>query len=297
MTRDDKVATVIETVDLISKKWHPAIIQTLLESGPLRFNELQSRLDGISGKVLTDSLSDLVEADLVERTVVSESPKRVEYELTAHGRDLQSAIEALATWGDRHLGEDSRPKVLVVDDDPRLADMHAEWLAERYDVETAYSGEDALRKLTEDVDLLLLDRRMAGIGGEEVLERIELLGVDCGVIMLTAVEPDFDIVALGFDEYLVKPGVKQTVLEAAEDVLERTSLDSRFREYLALAAKRALLRAELPTSERERDERYARLTEQLERLERDLDDPARALTRETVQEMLPDEPGDDTDES
>lgn len=284
------MATVVETVNLISKKWHPAIIQTLLDSGPLRFSELKTSLDGVSGKVLTDSLEDLVESGLVDREVVSESPKRVEYELTPHGHDLQEAIEALATWGDQHLGADGPPVVLVVDDDPRLAEMHASWLEDRYEVQTAYSGQAALELLTDEVDVLVLDRRMPGMSGEDVLEKLQLLDVDPGVVMLTAVEPEFDVVEMDIDDYVVKPGVKKEVVETVAAVLERATLEDPVREYLALAAKRSLLRTETSAVGREDSESYTELLDHLERLEDELDDPVEAATEageeKTITEML-----------
>jgi DNA-binding HxlR family transcriptional regulator/CheY-like chemotaxis protein len=288
VTGDDSVATVVETVDLISKKWHPAIIQTLLQSGPLRFSELKTSLDGVSGKVLTDSLNDLVESGLVRRTVVSESPKRVEYELTAHGRDLQEAIEALANWGDTHLGGGGPPRVLVVDDDPRLAEMHAGWLADRYDVETAYGGEAALRRLDDDVDVLVLDRRMPGMSGETVLERLGILGLDPGVVMLTAVEPETEVAGMDIDDYVVKPALQKDVLEAVAAVLERQGLEDPVREYLALSARQALLEAETTPSEREHSEEYQALLDRIEQLEDLLDDPIEGVENESIRGLLAD---------
>lgn len=282
------MATVVETVDLISKKWHPAIIQTLLQSGPLRFSELKTSLDGVSGKVLTDSLNDLVESGLVRRTVVSESPKRVEYELTAHGRDLQEAIEALANWGDTHLGGGGPPRVLVVDDDPRLAEMHAGWLADRYDVETAYGGEAALRRLDDDVDVLVLDRRMPGMSGETVLERLGILGLDPGVVMLTAVEPETEVAGMDIDDYVVKPALQKDVLEAVAAVLERQGLEDPVREYLALSARQALLEAETTPSEREHSEEYQALLDRIEQLEDLLDDPIEGVENESIRGLLAD---------
>ena len=285
---DDNMATVVETVDLISKKWHPAIIQTLLQSGPLRFSELQTSLDGVSGKVLTDSLSDLVESGLVSRTVVSESPKRVEYELTPHGRDLQEAIEALANWGDQHLGGGGPARLLVVDDDPRLAEMHAGWLAEYYEVETAYGGESALRRLDDGVDVLVLDRRMPGMSGEEVLDRLGVLGLDPGVVMLTAVEPEPEVAGMDVDDYIVKPALKKDVVETVAEVLERRGLEDPVREYLALSARQSLLQAETSPAEREDSEEYQQLLARLEQLEDELDDPIEGVETETVRGLLAD---------
>lgn len=288
VTREDNVATVVETVDLISKKWHPAIIQTLIQGGPLRYSELKSSLEGISGKVLTESLDDLVEKGLVDRTVVSESPRRVEYELTPHGHDLQGAIEALVQWGDRHLGETTTPTVLVVDDDPRLAKMHGDWLdSAGYDVKRAHDGREALRELTEDVAVVLLDRRMPGLSGDEVLSRIEGLDQECAVVMLTAVEPDFDVVDMGFDDYVVKPGFKDELVDVVEDVLQRAGLDDPVREYIALATKRRLLEAQTTAEEREASDDYQRLTERLAELETQLGDPEELVgDSETIRELL-----------
>ena len=94
---------VTTTASLIGKKWHPVIIHRLLEHGPSGFNELKKAVDGISSKVLSDSLSDLEEATLVEREIISEKPFRVEYSLTERGADLEPVIAAMAEWGQRHL--------------------------------------------------------------------------------------------------------------------------------------------------------------------------------------------------
>ncbi|ADJ13717.1 winged helix-turn-helix transcriptional regulator [Halalkalicoccus jeotgali] len=284
----DRAQRVVDTVDLISKKWHPVIIQRLLEAEPLRFNELKERIDGISGKVLTDSLEDLTESGLLSRTVVSEAPKRVEYELTDTGHELQDALEALAAWGDRHLDPDPDPVVLIVDDDPRLVRMHASWLESDYTVERAYDGEDAFKKLDDSIDAVLLDRRMPGIDGEDVLARIREWNLDCGVIMLSAVEPDFDIVDMGFDAYIVKPGFRDEVRETVTDVLARDVHDAPLREYLALSAKESLLRAEKSAAELEASDEYDRLRRRIERLASQLDDPADAADDPQLQALLND---------
>lgn len=285
-TNTDRAQRVVDTVDLISKKWHPVIIHRLTEEGPLRFNELKERIEGISAKVLTDGLEDLTGNELLRRTVVSESPLRVEYELTDTGRELQTALEALAAWGDQHLDPDPDPVVLIVDDDPRLVNMHASWLETNHTVRQAYDGEEAFRQLDESVDLVLLDRRMPGISGEDVLARIREWNLDCGVVMLSAVEPDFDIVDMGFDAYIVKPGFREEVVETVTDVLAREMHDDSLREYLALSAKESLLRAEKSDSDLASSDEYDRLRVRLEELETQLDDPADVADDEQLQAIL-----------
>jgi DNA-binding HxlR family transcriptional regulator len=94
---------VTTTATLIGKKWHPVIIHRLLEHGPSGFNELKTAVDGISSKVLSDSLEDLAENELVERDVISEKPFRVQYSLTPHGQSLEPVIYAMRDWGMEHL--------------------------------------------------------------------------------------------------------------------------------------------------------------------------------------------------
>ncbi|WP_096390432.1 winged helix-turn-helix transcriptional regulator [Halopenitus persicus] len=94
---------VTTTATLIGKKWHPVIIHRLLEHGPSGFNELQDAVDGISSKVLSDSLEDLQENRLVEREIISEKPFRVRYSLTDHGRSLEPVIYSMRDWGVQHL--------------------------------------------------------------------------------------------------------------------------------------------------------------------------------------------------
>jgi DNA-binding HxlR family transcriptional regulator len=94
---------VTTTATLIGKKWHPVIVHRLLEHGPSGFNELKENVDGISSKVLSDSLDDLQENDLVVREVINEKPFRVQYSLTLHGASLEPVIYAMRDWGREYL--------------------------------------------------------------------------------------------------------------------------------------------------------------------------------------------------
>lgn len=100
---------VTTTATLIGKKWHPVIIHRLLEEGPSGFNELKTAVDGISSKVLSESLEDLEEHSLVHREIVNEKPVRVEYSLTPLGRSLDPVIRSMGEWGKTYLtAPDSR---------------------------------------------------------------------------------------------------------------------------------------------------------------------------------------------
>lgn len=94
---------VTATANLLGKKWHPVVVHRLLDGGPMGFNELQTDVDGVSSKVLSDSLEDLEEKGLVDRDIVNEKPFRVSYSLTDRGKSLQPVIEAMAEWGSEYL--------------------------------------------------------------------------------------------------------------------------------------------------------------------------------------------------
>ncbi|MDE6662837.1 MAG: helix-turn-helix transcriptional regulator [Lachnospiraceae bacterium] len=89
---------VATTVQLIGSKWKLLIMRNLL-SRPWRFNELKKDLEGISQKVLTDSLRALEEDGIVIRTVYPEVPPRVEYSLSELGESMRPILKAMEEWG------------------------------------------------------------------------------------------------------------------------------------------------------------------------------------------------------
>ena len=98
-TRDELPTCPVATaVALIGGKWKLLILRNL-KARPCRFNELQRDLEGISQKVLTDSLRQMIDDGLAYRKDYQEMPPRVEYGLTALGREMLPIIDALADFG------------------------------------------------------------------------------------------------------------------------------------------------------------------------------------------------------
>ena len=89
---------VATTVQLIGSKWKLLIIRNLL-ARPWRFNELRKDLEGISQKVLTDSLRSMEDDGIVIRTVYPEVPPRVEYALSELGESMRPIMKAMEIWG------------------------------------------------------------------------------------------------------------------------------------------------------------------------------------------------------
>lgn len=98
-TKDElPICPVATAVSLIGGKWKLLIIRNLKER-PWRFNELQRDIEGISQKVLTDSLRQMIDNGLVYRHDYQEMPPKVEYGLTKLGKEMLPIIDALADFG------------------------------------------------------------------------------------------------------------------------------------------------------------------------------------------------------
>lgn len=98
-TKDELPACpVATTVQLIGSKWKLLILRNLMQR-PWRFNELRKELEGISQKVLTDSLRSMQEDGIVTRTVYPEVPPRVEYALSELGESMRPIMKAMEQWG------------------------------------------------------------------------------------------------------------------------------------------------------------------------------------------------------
>lgn len=92
---------VATTVQLIGNKWKLLILRNLLVR-PWRFNELRKSLDGISQKVLTESLRSMESDGIIVRTVYAEVPPRVEYSLSELGETLRPILDAMQAWGQEY---------------------------------------------------------------------------------------------------------------------------------------------------------------------------------------------------
>ena len=162
--------------------------------------------------------------------------------------------------------------VLVVDDEQDIADLYSTWLEESYAVRTAYGAGEALEKADEAVDVVLLDRQMPEMTGDEMLERVRERKLDCRVVMVTAVDPDFDIVDMPFDDYLTKPVMLDELRDAVERMRTREGYDEKMQDFFALSAKKATLEAQKDPVELRNNEEYERLDEQVEELREEADD-------------------------
>ncbi|PSP70008.1 DNA-binding protein [Halobacteriales archaeon QH_8_67_27] len=183
--------------------------------------------------------------------------------------------------------------VLVVDDERDIADLYSTWMEGEYDVRTAYGAEEALEEADEDVDVVFLDRQMPEMNGDEVLEVLRGRDLDCRVVMVTAVDPDFDIVDMPFDDYLTKPVMLDDLRGAVDRMLSRENYDERMQEFFSLASKKATLEAEKDHVELQNNEEYEELETEVEELREEADESVSDLSdAEDFETLFQEFPGD-----
>jgi DNA-binding HxlR family transcriptional regulator len=96
-----------EAIELIGKRWTGAIVVVLLDAGPMRFSEIASAVPELSDRLLSERMKELEARGVVERRVLDGPPVRVEYRLTAMGRELEPALSQLKAWAQQWLREDA----------------------------------------------------------------------------------------------------------------------------------------------------------------------------------------------
>jgi len=169
------------------------------------------------------------------------------------------------------LFDGSVPTVLIVDDEPDVADAYAAQIAEEYETETAYSGEEALSVLGPEIDIALLDRRMPDVSGDDVLEHVRDVDYKCRVAMVTAVDPDFDIIEMPFDDYVIKPVTQQDLLETIDRLVVCAEYEATLQEYYSLTSKHATLLANKSDAELADSDEFAELKRRREDVRAELE--------------------------
>lgn len=162
-------------------------------------------------------------------------------------------------------------KVLIIEDESGLADIYSLWLADTYDVTVASNGQSAIDILSDEFDVVLLDRRMPDISGDEVLDYIRSEAINCRVAMVTGLHPDFDIVELGFDDYVVKPVTKNELFDLVETLIPLATYSKEIQDAYQLAAKKSALETEKSARELNTSKEYRSIQTKLQDLSESLD--------------------------
>lgn len=181
--------------------------------------------------------------------------------------------------------QDAAQTVLVVDDEPQLLEVFTLFLEEEYRVRTASGGKEALEAVDETVDAALLDRRMPDLNGDTVLEELRERGYTFPVAMVTAVEPEFDIVELPFDDYVTKPINREDLLAVVDVLFARAAYNEESREFFQLASKKAALESSDELGgDVETNEQYTQIIQRMSELESSLSETLASLSAADAEE-------------
>jgi DNA-binding response OmpR family regulator len=160
------------------------------------------------------------------------------------------------------------PKALLVDDEKEVADAYALRLRGLCDIETVYHGEDALAAVEDkEFDVVLLDRHMPGMSGDEVLTKLDEQDCSARIIMVTAIDPGFDVLDMPFDDYLCKPIEREDIRAAVRQQCAILGYET-LGEYFSVASKRRVIETEVPEDERAGHEQYQETSDRAGRLKR-----------------------------
>jgi DNA-binding HxlR family transcriptional regulator len=85
---------------LMARRWNPLIVSALLD-GVSRFTDIRNAIPGLGDRLLSERLKELEQEGIVTREVIPDTPVRIEYGLTAQGRDLAGVIDELRAWAER----------------------------------------------------------------------------------------------------------------------------------------------------------------------------------------------------
>lgn len=129
------------------------------------------------------------------------------------------------------------PTVLIVDDEAGMVELISAYLNPYCETRTATGGTDALELIDDSIDIAIVDRRMPGKTGNEVLEELRAEGYRFPVAMLTAVQADVDIIEMPFDVYLTKPVSRDELLNVVEVLVRLQDYDEKSREFLPARRK------------------------------------------------------------
>lgn len=103
--RKREMMAVHDAMDVLSGKWKIYIISSVCHYNKRRFSDILNDVTGISNKMLSKELKELEINRLIKRTVLDTQPVTVQYELTEHGKTLQTIINNLTDWGIKHRKE------------------------------------------------------------------------------------------------------------------------------------------------------------------------------------------------
>jgi DNA-binding response OmpR family regulator len=167
--------------------------------------------------------------------------------------------------------DENLPSVLIVEDEEPIAQLYEQVLSRDYEVTSVHNGGKALTQIDESVDIVILDRRLPGMSGDEILDQISSQDLNCRVAMVSAVDPDFDVIEMGFDDYLVKPVENAELVDTVDRLIALNEYEELYQELSSKLVKKNIIQVEKTEKELDKHDEYQALVSRIEDLESQLD--------------------------
>lgn len=165
------------------------------------------------------------------------------------------------------MADQAELHVHIVEDNERIADMYRKWLSNKYTATVSYNGESALEEIDGDVDIVLLDRDLPGISGDEVLTKLREQSRNSYLIsMLTAQDPKVELAQLNCDEYVRKPVPEEKLVSVVGKLFDRLEYSPELREYVALGRRLELIEEQYSDRQLSDQTEYEELQSKLKKL-------------------------------
>ncbi|MDS0259579.1 response regulator [Haloarcula sp. S1CR25-12] len=164
-----------------------------------------------------------------------------------------------------------RDCVLVVEDNAELRQAYHRVLSEFCAVSTAASGADAVETITDDTDVVVLDRPLPAVTVDTLVSELKNRHHDCYVAMVTGVAPPFDISRLGVDDYLVRPLTIEQLRDTVDRLFSLAEYDAAYRTLSQKRVEKSVRVREQASTELRHSPEIDRLSTEIERLETEIE--------------------------
>jgi DNA-binding response OmpR family regulator len=181
--------------------------------------------------------------------------------------------------------ESETGKVLIVDDEEDEVLLFESYLNSKYDVVTATSGPKALQKIDDSVDVVLLDRRMPDMSGDEVLGILREDWPDVQIAMVTGVKPSEEVMDMAFDDYITKPVDESEIVGLVDTLMMRRGYHRASQRFFRLVAKKTALEEVEKTNTGE----YAKIVKDLIETRDEIEEILNTMTPEEVVDVSDDD--------
>lgn len=222
--------------DVFSRKWNAPVLYAISIHSEASYTNISSTVPEVTAKMLSTSLTDLRERNLVE---YDEQTQGGIYKLTIEGKKFAQILESLIEWKTQYGTEQD---VLIIEDESMVAELYMDYLSEYYDARYYISAEEALSSITTEETISILDRRLPNISGDRVAEKLKRKIDTCLILVVSGVEPSESIVELPIDDYLQKPVQRDEIRMRLNNLEFRLGLPPEERHYLAVQSKQRALR-------------------------------------------------------